>query len=184
MSFVAKLWLPVVLSAAVCFVLSAASHMLLPWRRNEWGRITDFTALQSAIRGLAPGIYAFPAAPDQRQQLTPEWKDRWAKGPSGWLTIAHPGAMSIGRSMALSLLVYLLVGFMDAYVAAHALGSAPHYRAVFRIVGTVGFMSYAVGTVFSSIWNDRPWRVYLSDLVDALVLALVTAGIFGWLWPR
>ena len=53
MSVVAHLWLPILLSAAAVFVLSAASHMALPWRRNEWGRITDFAALQDALAQLA-----------------------------------------------------------------------------------------------------------------------------------
>jgi hypothetical protein len=80
--------------------------------------------------------------------------------------------------------VFVAVAFMDAYVASHALGPAPHYRAVFRIVGTVGFMSFGVGSIFNSIWYDRPWRAYVADLIDALLFGLVMAGVFGWLWPR
>jgi hypothetical protein len=184
MSFVAQLWLPILLSAVLVFVLSAASHMVLPWRRNEWGRITDSAALQAALRGLKPGLYAFPAAPDPKQQMSKEWMERWAAGPSGWLTLAAPGPISMGRNMALSFLVFVAVAFMDAYVASHALGPAPHYRAVFRIVGTVGFMSFGIGSIFNSIWYDRPWRAYVADLIDALLFGLVMAGVFGWLWPR
>jgi hypothetical protein len=184
MSFVAQLWLPILLSAILLFVLSAASHMALPWRRNEWGRITDFDGVQAALRGLKPGLYAFPAAPDPKQQMTKEWMERWAKGPSGWLTLAAPGPINMGRNMGLSFLVFLAVALMDAYVASHALGPAPHYRAVFRIVGTVGFLSFGVGPIYNSIWYSRPWRAYLSDVIDALLFGLVMAGVFGWLWPR
>ncbi len=92
--------------------------------------------------------------------------------------------MAMGRSMALSFLVFLGVAFMAAYTAAHALGPAPRYLAVFRIVGTVATMSFGVGTIFTSIWYDRPWRAYLADAVDAVVFGLVMAGLFGWLWPR
>jgi hypothetical protein len=184
MSFVAQLWLPILLSAALLFVLSAASHMVLPWRKGEWGRITDAGALQAAIRDLAPGQYAFPAAPDPKQQMTPEWRARWAQGPSGWLTIAPRAPMQMGRSMALSFLVFLGVAFMIAYAASHALGRAPHYRTVFRLVGTLGTLSFGVGPIFNSIWYHRPWRAYVSDAIDALLFGLVMAGIFGWLWPR
>lgn len=184
MSFVAQLWLPMLLSAVLVFVLSAASHMVLPWRKGEWGRITEFAALQSSIRDLRPGIYAFPAAPDPRQQMTKEWVERWAKGPSGWLTIAPAGPVRMGRNMGLSFVVFLGVAFMAAYVTAHSLGPAPRYLAVFRIAGTVGFLSFAVGPIFHSIWYNRPWRAYLSDVVDALLFSFVMAGVFGWLWPR
>ncbi len=184
MSFVSQLWLPILVSAVLVFVLSVASHMVLPWRRNEWGRITDFDALQAALRGLEPGLYAFPAAPDPKQQMKKEWMERWAKGPSGWLTLAAPRPINMGRNMGLSFLVFFGVAVFAAYVASHALGPAPHYRAVFRIVGTVGFLSFGVGSIFNSIWYDRPWRAYASDVIDALLFGLAMAGVFGWLWPR
>ena len=182
MSFLAHLWLPIVASAVLLFVLSAASHMALPWRRNEWGRITESEALQASLEGLRPGLYAFPAAPDPKQQMTKEWRDRWAKGPSGWLTIAPRAPVDMGRNMALSVVAYLLVACLAAYVAWHALGPAPHGRAVFRLVGTLGFMSFGVGTVFESIWYHRPWRAYASDALDALLSGLVMAAAFAWLW--
>ena len=113
-----------------------------------------------------------------------EWRARWAEGPSGWLTVAPRGPMQMGRSMALSFLVFLGVAFMAAYAGSHALGRAPHYRAVFRLVGTIGTLSFGVGSLFNSIWYHRPWRAYLSDALDAVLFGLVMAGIFGWLWPR
>lgn len=184
MAFVAQLWIPILLSAVLVFALSAASHMVLPWRKGEWGRITDFAALQAALKDLAPGLYAFPAAPEQKQQMTPEWLDRWAKGPSGWLTIAPRRPIDMGRNMALSFLVFLGVAFMAAYVGAHALGLHAPYRPVFRVVGTIGTLSFGVGSIFNSIWYHRPWRAYLADALDALLFGLVMAGVFGWLWPR
>ncbi len=184
MSFLVHLWLPIVVSAVVVFVLSAASHMALPWRRNEWGRITEFEALQASLRGLHPGLYAFPAAPDPKQQMTRAWMERWAKGPSGWLTVAPAEPIRMGRNMAMSLVAYLVVASLAAYVAWHALGAAAHGRAVFRLVGTLGFMSFGVGTVFESIWYHRPWRAYASDVVDAILSGLVMAAAFAWLWPR
>lgn len=183
MSFVFQLWLPILVSAAVLFVLSAASHMALPWRRGEWGRISDAEQLQAALRGLAPGVYSFPAAPDQKQQMTKEWMDRWAKGPSGWLTVAPPGPMTMGRSMALSFLVFLGVAFMEAYVAWHALGAGARPGAVVRLVGTVGILAFGLGPIFNSIWYHRPWRTYLSDVIDAVLFGLALAAVFAWLWP-
>jgi hypothetical protein len=184
MTVLAHLWLPILLSAIVVFALSAASHMVLPWRRNEWGRITDAGALQGAVRGLAPGQYGFPAAPDQKQQMTKEWQDRWAAGPSGWLTLARPGPMSMGRNMALSLLVFLFVAFVDAYLTAHMVGSPVRFYSLARVVFTVAFLSFAVGPIFNSIWYSRPWRAYLSDLVDAVLFSAAMAVVFGLLWPR
>jgi hypothetical protein len=35
-----------------------------------------------------------------------------------------------------------------------------------------------------SIWYQRPWVVTLKSTIDGLLFACLTAGAFGWLWPR
>jgi hypothetical protein len=30
----------------------------------------------------------------------------------------------------------------------------------------------------------RPWSVALKEMTDGIVYGLLTAGAFGWLWPR
>ena len=47
MAFVAQLWLPILVSAVLVFVLSAAAHMVLPWHKGEWGRIADQDKVQA-----------------------------------------------------------------------------------------------------------------------------------------
>ena len=69
MTFVAALWVPVLLSAVLSFVVSAASHMVLPWRRGEWGRISSAEPIQAALRGVPAGQYTFPASLDPRDQM-------------------------------------------------------------------------------------------------------------------
>ena len=78
----------------------------------------------------------------------------------------------------------LIVGIFAAYVAGRALGPDAHYLAVFRFAGVTAFVAYALGGWQESIWYKRPVSVSLKNTFDALVYALVTAGTFGWLWPR
>jgi len=35
----------------------------------------------------------------------------------------------------------------------------------------------------NSIWYKRNWPSTLKSVFDALIYGLVTAGVFGWLWP-
>jgi len=184
MSFIALLWLPILVSAAVVFALSAASHMLLPWRTGEFGHVPAAERLQAAVRDLPPGQYAFPAGPDPRERGSKASLERWAAGPSGWLTIVPRGSVRMGRNLGLSFLVYLAVSFLCAYVATFALGEAPGRLAIVRLVSTVGVMTYAVGTSFTSIWFSRPWKAYAADVLDALVQGFAMAAVFAWLWPR
>jgi len=90
----------------------------------------------------------------------------------------------MGPMMAKSLAYNVVVTMLVAYVAWHALqGGAPDYLSVFRIVGTTAMMSYILAMVPESIWFGRPWRTLGMQALDGIAYGLVTAGIFGWLWP-
>ncbi|MCH7490780.1 MAG: hypothetical protein IID05_08795, partial [Gemmatimonadetes bacterium] len=49
--------------------------------------------------------------------------------------------------------------------------------------GTVAFAGYGLALLQGSIWFGRKWGATLRSVFDGLVYALVTAGMFGWLWP-
>lgn len=184
MAFLSALWLPILVSAVLVFVLSAISHMLVPARQKEWGRVPTQAAVQEALRGLAPGLYVFPTPENPLERGRPEAMRAWAAGPSGWLSLVPQGPIQMGRNLGLSLLVNLVVSAMTAYVAFHALPHAPHYRLVFRVVGTVGVLAYATGPLYEGIWYWKPARSFAMTAIDAVVFGLAMAGVFGWLWPR
>jgi hypothetical protein len=185
MHFVAELWQPILLSAVLVFVASAFAHMVLPHHKTEWSAAPSTEALQALLRDAPPGQYAFPTAPNPKERGSAEWMKKWAEGPSGWLTVVPRGPMRMGRYLALSFLLNLVISFFTGYVAWRAFGgSAPHYRAVFRLVSSVGFMTYALAPAYDSIWYGRPWRTWLFGAADSVLYALVMGGAFGWLWPR
>ncbi len=78
----------------------------------------------------------------------------------------------------------IIVGIFAAYVAGRALGPEADYLAVFRFAGVTAFAGYALGGWQDTIWHKRPIFMTLKNTFDALLYALVTAGTFGWLWPR
>ena len=78
----------------------------------------------------------------------------------------------------------VVVGIFAAYVAGRALTAESHYLAVFRFVGVTAFLGYSLAGWQQSIWYKKPWSVTLKNTFDGLLYALVTAGTFGWLWPR
>src|SRR5262249_10745470 len=81
--------------------------------------------------------------------------------------------------------VYLIVvGALVAYVTGRALAPASSYLAVFRIAGATAFIAHAVADWPASIWYKRAWSTTLKNTFDGLVYGLLTAGTFGWLWPR
>jgi hypothetical protein len=78
----------------------------------------------------------------------------------------------------------VLIGVFTAYVTGRALGAGAHYLEVFRFAGVTAFLSYAIGGWQESIWYRRSWSTTFKNTFDGLLYALVTAGTFGWLWPR
>ena len=79
--------------------------------------------------------------------------------------------------------VLFVVSIFIAYIASRTLTPSEHYLAVFRVVGTTAWLAYGFGMIPEAIWFGRPWSSIIKHLIDSLVYALFTAGIFGWLWP-
>ena len=63
------------------------------------------------------------------------------------------------------------------------LESGASYLSVFRVTGTAAFMAYGFIGFQESIWFGLPGKVAFKHALDGLVYALLTAGIFAWLWP-
>jgi len=52
------------------------------------------------------------------------------------------------------------------------------------VAGTTAFLGYAVAQIQDSIWRGQSWAVTTKHLFDGLIYGLLTAGTFGWLWPK
>jgi hypothetical protein len=77
-----------------------------------------------------------------------------------------------------------VIGVFVAYIASLALPRGTDYSVVFRFTGTVAVLGYAFGNVSNSIWKGVPWSSTVKYVVDGVAYGLVTAGAFGWLWPK
>ena len=178
------LWLPILLSAVVVFVVSAMVWMVMPHHRNDFTRADDEDALMDAVRRAGgPGMYMFPWAPDSEQN-SEGYRERLLEGPVGVLRVRDPrSVIDMKPAMARSVLLYLVVGVFVAYLAASTLEVGASYLAVFQVTGTTAFMAYGFIGFQESIWFGLPGKVAFKHALDGLAYALLTAGIFAWLWP-
>ena len=179
------LWLPILLSAVLVFVLSSIIHMALGYHNKDYTRLPNEDAVRAAIRSgnPAPKQYIIPYC-EPKEMGSPEAKRKFEEGPVGVLNIKPSGSFGMGPSLAQWFAFILVVSVFVAYVAMHALPSGSEYLKVFRIVGTVAFLAYAAGQLPGAIWMGKPWTVAWKEAFDGLVYGLATAGVFGWLWPR
>jgi hypothetical protein len=180
------LWLPILLSAVLVFIVSSIIHMVLKYHNTDYRPMPNEEAVRAAIRSAqpVPGQYITPYILDMKEMEKPEVKQKYVEGPVGVLYLRRPGPVNMGPFLAQWFVFILVVSFFVAYVAAHARGPGTPYLEVFRIVGTTAFLAYALGQIPAAIWMGKPWRVAAKEVFDGLVYALVTAGTFGWLWPR
>jgi hypothetical protein len=181
-----SLWLPILVSAVLVFIASSIIHMVLKYHNKDYTRLPNEDAVRAAIRSgnPPPAQYVIPYCPDMKDMEKPEVKQKFIDGPVAVMNVMRPGVPVMGKYLMQWFVFILIVSLFIAYVAVHSLPVGAEYLRVFRIVGTTGLLAYGAGVVPSSIWMGKPWAITWKDLIDALVYGLVTAGTFGWLWPR
>jgi len=179
------LWLPIVLSAVIVFVASSIMHMVLPYHRSDYQKLPDEDKVLPVLRaaGLKRGLYIFPFT-THKDMKSPAVIEKYNQGPVGMLTVFPSGPPVMPKFLSQWFGYCLLIGFFVAYLTAHTVVSGAHYLGVFRVVGTAAFLAYGLGTISNGIWKGQTWSFTIKEVIDGLVYALLTAGTFGWLWPR
>ena len=182
---VTALWLPILVSALFVFIASSIIHMVLPIHRNDWRKVPDEDRLMEAMRpfNLAAGDYCVPRANSPAALKDPAFLDKLKRGPVVFMTVLPGRQLSMGPQLAQWFLFSAAVSLFAGYLAGAALGPGAEYLEVFRFAGTTAFVGYTMAFYPQSIWYRRPWSLQMKNTVDGLVYALLTAGVFGWLWP-
>jgi len=180
------LWLPILLSSVIVFVASSIIHMLSPWHKSDYPRMPNEDRVMDALRpfGIPPGDYMVPRPATRKDIQTAEFRDKLNKGPVLVLTVLPNGPFAMGRSLSLWFVYLLVIGVFSAYVSGRALPPGAVYLHVFRFAGAVAFIGYSLALWQMSIWYRRSWLTTIKATIDGLIYALLTAGVFGWLWPR
>jgi hypothetical protein len=175
-----SLWLPILLSAIIVWILSALIWTVLPHRKNEYSGVPNEEAVRSALKGAGPGQYWMPWGQDMKDEAL---KQKYQEGPTGIVQLWQPGLPNMPRSMVLSFLFYVVVGIVVAYITSRTLATGTEYLQVHRVAGCTAWLAYAFAVIPDSIWFGRPWNSTAKTVIEALVYGLFTGGVFGWLWP-
>ncbi len=183
---VLSLWLPILLSAVIVFVASSIIHMVLGYHASDYRKFPNEDSVMDALRksGIPPGDYIFPKPDSPKAIKDPAFREKWSKGPVGMMTVIPGGPLSMGKQLALWFLFCIVVGVFAAYIAGRALPTGAPYLSVFRFAGCTAFIGYSLALWQFSIWYHRSWVTTLKVNIDGLIYGLLTAGVFGWLWPR
>ena len=178
---IVDLWLPILVSAVVCFVMSAIIWTALKYHNSDYKQTADEEAVRAALKGNAPGFYLLPYCMDQAEMKKPEVKQKYDEGPLAYITVAPNGLPAMGPKMITMFIYFLTVGILSAYFVTFSVGPDADYLHVFRVAGTVAFIANSFALVPESIWFERPWSMTVKNFIDAIIYSLLTGGIFGWL---
>lgn len=178
--FLSALWMPIVVSAVFVWIASFFMHMVFPHHKSEWKGLPDEAKVLAALEGIPAGQYMFPWG-TMADMKSPEFIAKQEKGPVGTLGI-WSGRVNMGANLLLTFIFFLVVSVFVGYLGWHSLPPASHYLKVFQICGAASFMAHGMGWMPNVIWFRT--KGFWANVFDALVYAGVTAGTFGWLWPK
>lgn len=182
---ITALWLPILLGALLAWIASSLVHMLLKYHNGDYQELDNEDEVASAIRNGSPakGVHSIPYCVDMKKMGEDAMQKKFADGPVAFVTIFDNGMPNMPKLIGQQILYFLIGCFLIAYCAALMLAPGADYLDVFRFVSAVAFLAFGWGQVPFAIWYGHKWSTCAKYLLDALIYALIVAGVFAWLWP-
>src|SRR5882757_2829655 len=111
MNALLSLWLPILLSAVVVFVISSLIHMVVKWHASDYKSFANEDAVRDAIRAgnPGPGSYMLPYCGDMKDMAGETMKKKYAEGPVGHVTLMRNGQHNMGQYLGLWFLWSLVI---------------------------------------------------------------------------
>jgi len=180
-----SLWAPILLSAVAVFIASSLIHMVLGYHKHDYAAIPSEDAVMEALRkfNIPRGDYMVPHPGDREHMKSAEYDEKLKKGPAFSMTVMS-GEFAMGKLFGQWFAYTLAMSAFAAFLAIHMVAPGASFRRVFHVVGLTTFASYGLALWPISIWYQRKWSTTLRANLDALIFAILTGAVFGWLWPR
>jgi hypothetical protein len=184
MDLLLQLWPAVLASTVAVWIASALSWMVIGHHGGDFKALPDESKTLAAVRGLGlkPGSYMFPSMTKGSKADKAEMEAKWAKGPVGIVRVFTP--VNMGRNMLLSVLFYLFISLVVAYLGSVTLKAGDGFSRVFQVLGTAGVLGYAFAFIPNDIWFQNSKRATIMCVLDGLAYGLITGAVFAALWPK
>jgi hypothetical protein len=160
MNVLLSLWLPILLSAVVVFVISCLVHMVFKWHAPDYRGLANEDAVRAAIRTgqPTPGRYVLPHAKDMKDMGSEAMQQKYREGPVAHVLVGANGVPNMGKYLGLWFAWCLAVAVIAGYLAGRIYGQNQwNTVSAAKLVGAVTFIAHGFGTITESIWMMRPW---------------------------
>ena len=86
---------------------------------------------------------------------------------------------------ALLLVVLVGLGARTVWLGVVAAGYLANFSGLLHVDGLIAQrVGYGLALWQQSIWYKIAWGTTIKSTIDSLIYGLLTAGVFGWLWPE
>lgn len=177
--------MPILLSGVLVFVASSIIWMALPIHKPDIKFIPNETEFTDAIKplNLKPGFYMYPNCENSKEMQSEAFKERWKTGPWGTINVMG-NAPNFAMNLLKCFISYVVIAAMCGYLAGIGLAPGAEYMDVFRVVGTAAILGFCMGSFAGDFFLGKPNRFIITSFIDGVIFALITAGVFAWLWPE
>lgn len=184
MELLIPLWLPILLSAAVVWIISAVVWTAMPHHKQDFIRLPDEDGFMDDLRksGIKPGNYVFPDFRGSETMKSEKVQKALEHGPVGHLSL-WPTPLTMGGKLVATFIVYLVVSILIAYLTRVALPGAAPFAKVFQVAGTAGILAYCFSFIPNAVWFGSYKRTIVANFVDGIAYGFITGAIFAWRWP-
>jgi len=185
MELLIPLWLPILLSAVVVWVVAAVVWMALPHHKQDFIALPDEDGFMDYLRrsGIEPGNYIFPDFRGREAMKSAKIEKALKEGPVGHLSVWQT-PLTMGGKMVGTFIVYLVVSTLIAYLTRVALPGLAESARVFQIAATAGILAYSFSFIPNAIWFGSYKRTIVASVIDGIVYGCITGAIFAWFWPH
>lgn len=185
MELLTPLWLPILLSAAAIWVLSAIVWMALPHHKQDFIGLPDEDGFMDYVRksGIKPGNYVFPDFRGREAMKSVKIQKALEEGPAGHLSVWQT-PLTMGGKLVGTFIVYLVVSILIAYLTRVAIPGPAEFAKVFQIAATAGILAYSFSFIPNALWFGAYKRTIIASVIDGIVFGLITGAIFAWRWPH
>jgi hypothetical protein len=179
----AELWLPILVSAVAVFIASAIIWMALKYHDKDIQTMPQESEFLDAIRpmNIKAGLYMFPGCHGVDLKSEP-YLSNWKNGPWGIITIAGKQP-NFGLNLLRCFISYLVISALVGYLTGIGMAPGAEYMDVFRVAATAALLGHCFGGLANDFFLGKPTRFIITGLIDGVVFALITAGIFAAMWP-
>ena len=182
---VTELWLPILVSPILIFLVSSVIHMLTPWHKGDYRTVPNEDGVMQAMRpfNLTPGDYMLPRPSSMADMQSPAFLEKVKQGPKVVMTVLPGGPMTMTRNLAGWFVYLLLVATIVGGLAALVFRWGADGHDVFHVTMIASFLGYSAALWQMTVWYNRSAGTTLRSTIDGLIYAAITAGTYAYFWP-